>query len=77
MKASPGGLDPQEVLESLPEEIKTAFESQSVDALQAVASKMDQEVFLHHLNRCIDSGLWLPNKEDVESDEMKTTEEVS
>jgi cell division cycle protein 37 len=60
IKASPGGLDPIEVMESLPAEMREAFESQEVHRLQEVAAKMDIAVFQNHLDRCIKSGLWLP-----------------
>uniref|UniRef100_A0A0N5AHJ4 Hsp90 chaperone protein kinase-targeting subunit n=1 Tax=Syphacia muris TaxID=451379 RepID=A0A0N5AHJ4_9BILA len=59
--ASPGGLDPQEVYESLPEDMRAAFDSQEVARLQQVALQMDHEVFQYHLQRCIDSGLWIPD----------------
>ncbi|VDM56409.1 unnamed protein product [Angiostrongylus costaricensis] len=42
--AAPGGLDPQEVYESLPEEMRAAFDSQEVSKLQEVALTMDREV---------------------------------
>ena len=42
--AAPGGLDPIEVYDSLPEEMKTAFDSQNVEQLQQVAINMDKEV---------------------------------
>ncbi|GMS84775.1 hypothetical protein PENTCL1PPCAC_6950, partial [Pristionchus entomophagus] len=58
---APGGLDPQEVFESLPAEMREAFESREVSRLQEIASNMDEEVFTYHLKRCIDSGLWVPN----------------
>lgn len=58
--AAPGGLDPQEVYESLPEEMRAAFDSQEVSKLQEVAMTMDREVFSYHFQRCIDSGLWVP-----------------
>ncbi|VDO97164.1 unnamed protein product [Heligmosomoides polygyrus] len=41
---APGGLDPQEVYESLPEEMRVAFDSQDVSKLQEVAMTMDREV---------------------------------
>uniref|UniRef100_A0A0K0CSU3 Hsp90 chaperone protein kinase-targeting subunit n=1 Tax=Angiostrongylus cantonensis TaxID=6313 RepID=A0A0K0CSU3_ANGCA len=41
--AAPGGLDPQEVYESLPEEMRAAFDSQEVSKLQEVALTMDRE----------------------------------
>uniref|UniRef100_A0A1I7XTP3 Hsp90 chaperone protein kinase-targeting subunit n=1 Tax=Heterorhabditis bacteriophora TaxID=37862 RepID=A0A1I7XTP3_HETBA len=45
--AAPGGLDPQEVYESLPEVMRAAFDSQEVQKLQEVALSMDKEVVLH------------------------------
>jgi cell division cycle protein 37 len=66
IEESPGGLDPQEVFNELPEEMREAFASQNVDALMEIASKMDEEVFKHHLDRCIKSGLWVPNAKDQE-----------
>lgn len=59
--ASPGGLDPQDVYESLPEEMKAAFDSQNVAQLQAVAESMDRDVFVYYLDKCIKSGLWVPD----------------
>lgn len=41
--------------------MKLAFDSQEVSRLQLVAATMDREVFAYHLQRCIDSGLWIPN----------------
>lgn len=41
--------------------MREAFASQNVEALMHVAEKMDQEVFQHHLDRCVASGLWVPN----------------
>ncbi|VDK42532.1 unnamed protein product [Anisakis simplex] len=67
--ASPGGLDPQEVYNSLPPDMKEAFDSQEVEKLQAIAHNMDREVFSYHLKRCIDSGLWIPNAADAENNE--------
>ncbi|KAE9552861.1 hypothetical protein FO519_003926 [Halicephalobus sp. NKZ332] len=60
IEASPGGLDPQEVFNSLPEEMREAFSSQSVQALMDIAEKMDREVFQYHLDRCIKSGFQFP-----------------
>lgn len=31
-----------------------------------VAESMDREVFNYHLQRCIDSGLWIPNAKEHE-----------
>lgn len=74
--ASPGGLDPQEVYESLPEDMKAAFDSQEVARLQEVAQRMDREVFAYHLQRCIDSGLWIPNANAARED-IAGSDEVS
>uniref|UniRef100_A0A914DXL4 Hsp90 chaperone protein kinase-targeting subunit n=1 Tax=Acrobeloides nanus TaxID=290746 RepID=A0A914DXL4_9BILA len=75
---SPGGIDPQEVFDTLPEEMQDAFSSQNMQVLYEVAEKMDPEVFQYHLKRCIDSGLWVPNvrgdkeaNSDVEADKTQ------
>jgi cell division cycle protein 37 len=80
---SPGGLDPLEVLNSLPDvsslcvsdggspsfihpliptikDMKKAFEMRDKEMMTEVASTMDPELFSQHLQRCIDSGLWIP-----------------
>ena len=41
--------------------MRAAFDSQEVARLQQVALQMDREVFQFHLQRCIDSGLWIPD----------------
>ncbi|EFO99083.1 hypothetical protein GCK72_007996 [Caenorhabditis remanei] len=69
IKASPGGIDPQEVYEELPEEMRKCFESHDIEALKGVAQKMDEEVFKYHFDRCIASGLWVPGKADEEEEE--------
>uniref|UniRef100_A0A914YVD3 Hsp90 chaperone protein kinase-targeting subunit n=1 Tax=Panagrolaimus superbus TaxID=310955 RepID=A0A914YVD3_9BILA len=68
IEESPGGLDPQEVFNTLPEEMREAFASQNVDALMDIASSMDEEVFRHHLERCVKSGLWVPNAKEQEDE---------
>ncbi|XGW11573.1 hypothetical protein V3C99_012785 [Haemonchus contortus] len=73
--AAPGGLDPQEVYESLPAEMRAAFDSQDVSQLQQVALSMDREVFTYHFQRCIDSGLWVPNA-NAKADEDEHADEV-
>lgn len=49
--------------------MREAFASQNVQALIEIAEKMDEEVFQHHLNRCIQSGLWVPNAKEQEEQE--------
>uniref|UniRef100_A0A1I7YLC9 CDC37_C domain-containing protein n=1 Tax=Steinernema glaseri TaxID=37863 RepID=A0A1I7YLC9_9BILA len=55
IKQSPGGVDPQEVYDALPTE---------------VANNMDRGVFAYHLQRCIDAGLWIPNSNKAQGEEM-------
>ncbi|KAL7072942.1 hypothetical protein ACQ4LE_008015 [Meloidogyne hapla] len=76
VEASPGGVDPLEVLESLPEALREAFESQSMEKMFQVAETMDREVFNHHLQRCIDSGLWIPNAKEHEEKMAKEKQKV-
>lgn len=45
--------------------MQEAFTSQSVEKLMEVAEAMDSEVFQYHLNRCIASGLWVPNAKEA------------
>lgn len=56
----PGGLDPVEVFESLPDELKKCFESQDIKLLQQTIVSMDEEQAKYHMKRCVDSGLWVP-----------------
>jgi len=57
-RLGPGGLDPVEVFESLPQEMQTAFRDGDIELLQQIAEEMPDEEFDGHLQRCIDSGLW-------------------
>merc|ERR1719336_3515843 len=56
----PGGLDPTEVLQSLPEEIQSAFIDQDKDKLVAALEKLPRAEANDIIKRCIDSGLWNP-----------------
>lgn len=64
----PGGLDPTEVLQSLPENIQQAFISQDkqklVHALQAMPEAEAQKI----IQQCIDSGLWNPGGPPAEEE---------
>ncbi|KAG5870037.1 hypothetical protein JTB14_026617 [Gonioctena quinquepunctata] len=59
-RLGPGGLDPVDVFESLPEELKKCFESQDIQLLQDTIAKMKEEDAKYHMKRCVDSGLWVP-----------------
>ncbi len=58
-RLGPGGVDPVEVMESLPQELRECFESQNIPLLQKVLSKMSKEDAAYHMKRCVDSGLWV------------------
>lgn len=66
-RLGPGGLDPLEVLESLPPELKECFEVQDVNKLQDVLTAMNEHDAKYHLKRCIDSGLWVPDAKSREA----------
>ncbi|CAF0732181.1 unnamed protein product [Adineta steineri] len=68
-RLGPGGLDPIEVMESLPKELQECFESRDISKLQEVLSKLPREEAAQHLDRCIKSGLWIPNAKDAEGDD--------
>eukprot|EP00578_Thalassiosira_sp_NH16_P014781 CAMPEP_0181126650 /NCGR_PEP_ID=MMETSP1071-20121207/27755_1 /TAXON_ID=35127 /ORGANISM="Thalassiosira sp., Strain NH16" /LENGTH=452 /DNA_ID=CAMNT_0023212291 /DNA_START=225 /DNA_END=1583 /DNA_ORIENTATION=- len=57
-RLGPGGLDPMEVFESLPESMQEAFESREKEQLEAALRAMKPEEMEYHMKRCIDSGLW-------------------
>lgn len=60
-RLGPGGLDPMEVFESLPEALQKCFESRDVELLQKTIAEMDEEEARYHMKRCVDSGLWVPD----------------
>ncbi|XP_023940239.1 hsp90 co-chaperone Cdc37 [Bicyclus anynana] len=65
-RLGPGGLDPVEVYEELPDELKKCFDSQDVPLLQATIAKMPEQEAIYYMKRCVDSGLWVPGKNDDE-----------
>lgn len=74
-RLGPGGLDPLEVLETLPPPLKECFETQDINKLQEVIGQMDEKDARHHLKRCVDSGLWVPDaRKPSEGDEPSTTD---
>lgn len=74
-RLGPGGLDPVEVYESLPEELKKCFDTQDIPMLQETISKMPEEEAKYHMKRCVDSGLWVPDggKKSSEDNENKSS----
>jgi len=59
-RLGPGGLDPLEVLETLPKPLREAFESKDMEKLQAAIKALPIEEAKHHMDRCTKSGLWNP-----------------
>ena len=68
-RLGPGGLDPLEVLETLPPALKECFEVQDIEKLQKVLTDMDETHARYHLKRCIDSGLWVPDANKPSSEQ--------
>jgi len=66
-RLGPGGLDPVEVFESLPDALKECFESQDIQRLQDTIKAMNQDDARYHMKRCVDSGLWKPSADDPDT----------
>lgn len=58
-RLGPGGLDPVEVMETLPKELKDCFETRNVALLQGVIQKLPKDEAAYHMQRCVASGLWV------------------
>ncbi|MBN3277060.1 CDC37 protein, partial [Polyodon spathula] len=67
-RLGPGGLDPADVYETLPPEMQKCFDDKNIQMLQDVISKMDPTEAKYHMQRCIDSGLWVPNSRTAEEE---------
>ncbi|KAJ0172208.1 hypothetical protein K1T71_012181 [Dendrolimus kikuchii] len=65
-RLGPGGLDPVEVYEELPDELKKCFDAQDVPMLQATIAKMPEQEAIYFMNKCVAAGLWVPGKNDEE-----------
>ncbi|KAG7491309.1 hypothetical protein MATL_G00002200 [Megalops atlanticus] len=74
-RLGPGGLDPVEVYESLPEELQKCFDEKDIQMLQDAISKMDPTEAKMHMQRCIDSGLWVPNSRSEEGGDKEEEKE--
>lgn len=72
---SANGLDPYEVLQSLPAQLKSAFEAQDVPLLQKVLSEMDPVEAKRCMKLCVDSGLWVPQDRTIFDDGHVDAEE--
>ena len=77
MAMAPGGLDPVEVFETLPEVMQEAFESKDISALQKAVATLSDEDAKYHMKRCEDSGLWVPGgAEEGEEDDLPPTFDI-
>mgnify|MGYP003385495688 CR=1 FL=1 len=56
----PGGLNPYDVLEQLPEDLREAFEEQDTETLTRILSEMPPKEGKKWMKMCVDSGLWVP-----------------
>ncbi|WAR08323.1 CDC37-like protein [Mya arenaria] len=68
-RLGPGGLDPVEVFESLPDVMKDCFEKKDIEMLKKVVVEMPKEDAEYHIKRCVDSGLWVPGGAEGEGEE--------
>ncbi|XP_065163824.1 hsp90 co-chaperone Cdc37 [Atheta coriaria] len=80
-RLGPGGLDPVEVFETLPDALKKCFESQDVKLLQETIANLPEEDAKYHMKRAVDSGLWVldanKDKGEPEGDEAAGTSSSS
>ncbi|XP_075915375.1 hsp90 co-chaperone Cdc37-like [Petromyzon marinus] len=63
-RLGPGGLDPVEVYESLPQILQKCFDSKDIQLLQETITTLDPTEAKYHMQRCVDSGLWVPNRDE-------------
>ncbi|XP_047658927.1 hsp90 co-chaperone Cdc37 isoform X1 [Tachysurus fulvidraco] len=75
-RLGPGGLDPVEVYDTLPQEMQKCFDDKDIQMLQDAISKMDPTEAKYHMKRCIDSGLWVPNSQPDDDREKEEEKEV-
>ena len=74
-RLGPGGLDPVEVMEMLPLELQEAFHSRSVEALKQVIAGMSPSDAKKWMKMCVDSGLWVPQGDEIFDDEGEESDE--
>lgn len=59
-RLGPGGLDPVEVYDALPEAMRAAFDAGDVAALKTYVNALPLEEARAHMKKMVDSGLWVP-----------------
>lgn len=60
-RLGPGGLDPVEVFDSLPQALKDAFSSRELEPLKKALGGMEPKDAEYHMERCTKAGLWNPD----------------
>lgn len=60
-EVGPGGLDPREVFDTLPKAMQEAFLAKDVARLHQIVELMPADEAKHHMVRCEESGLWVPD----------------
>jgi len=76
----PGGLDPTEVLNSLPKEMQNAFMKGDTQILHEALAKLPEADARKYMDDCVKAGLWVRSPEDEEDqsseeeNDGKTTE---
>ena len=73
----PGGLNPYEVLRTLPKALRDAFEGQDIAGLHKVLGDMEPAEAKRLMKLCVDSGLWVAKDNSVfgDDDEAVAAEE--
>jgi len=66
-RLGPGGLDPVEVFETLPESMQEAFEKKDTQMLQVALEAMEPAEAKKHMDACEASGLWVQNNSSEEA----------
>jgi len=72
----PGGLDPTEVLNSLPQEMQDAFLEKDTEKLTAALSKLPAAEAHKYMEDCVKSGLWVRSAEEEEPETEDVTQET-
>ena len=62
VEQSPGGLDPADVFNNLPEELQECFTSRNTDKLQDLINNQTKK-YIGHMRDCVLSGLWVPSED--------------
>merc|ERR1739848_756828 len=62
IEQSPGGIDPAEVFDALPEELQTCFVERDTERLQNLINGNPKK-YINHMQLCVLSGLWVPSED--------------